>query len=91
MIEALIRFFSKSADETKNEVPAGMCPNCWGKQEYDNKIRELQKDQQIDVNNHQAHHAFIQDFVVERVKGIHLKKGNNGYECPTCRLKVPGE
>ncbi len=87
MIESLTRFFSRSPEQTKNEVPEGFCPNCWGTQEYDNTIRELFKDKQIDVNNHEARHAFIQEFVVERVKGIHLKKGNNGLECPTCRAK----
>ena len=65
-----------------------MCPNCWGKQEYDNQIRELYKDKQVDVNNHRANHAFIKDFVVSRVEGIHLKRGNNGYECPNCRMRV---
>lgn len=89
MIETLLNFFKRSPEETTSEVPKGMCPNCWGKQEYDNQIRELYKDQQVDVNNHQANHAFIKDFVVSRVEGIHLKRGNNGHECPTCRTRVP--
>ncbi|MFT4772129.1 MAG: hypothetical protein ACI9CP_001517 [Cryomorphaceae bacterium] len=84
MLEKLINFFKKSAAETKEQTPEGLCPNCWGKQEYDHTIRELCRDKQIDVNNHSANHAFIQEFVVERVAGIHLKKGNNGFECPTC-------
>lgn len=43
-------------------------------------------DKQIDVNNHDANYAFIQDFVVNRIDGIKLKKGNNGFECPTCKI-----
>ena len=88
MIERLITFFKKSASETKSEVPDGLCPNCWGKQEYDNVIRQLYADKQIDVNNHQAHYSFIKEFVVERLDGIHLQKGNNSLECPTCKLKI---
>ena len=87
MTEALINFFRKPKEETKNEVPDGMCPNCWGTQEYDNQIREMYIDKQIDVNNHEANHAFIQDFVVKNLNGIHLKKSINGYECPTCHTK----
>jgi len=87
MIDTLISFFKKSATETAGSTPEGICPNCWGKQEYDNTIRELYKDQQIDVNNHQANYAFIQDFVVTRIDGIRLKKGNQSLECPTCKLK----
>ena len=84
MVEKLISFFKKSREEVKGETPSGLCPNCWGNQEYDNTIRELYKDKQIDVNNHGSHHAFIQDFVVNHVSGIKLKKGNNGMVCPTC-------
>lgn len=88
MIQKLIDFFGRPSSETKTEVPKGVCPNCWGQQDYDTQIRELRKDKQIDVNNHEANYAFIQDFAVNRVNGIKLKKGNNGYECPTCRLKT---
>ncbi|MBD81290.1 MAG: hypothetical protein CL840_20400 [Crocinitomicaceae bacterium] len=91
MIEKLIAFFQKPREKTSQEAPKGFCPNCWGEQEYDQQIRDLQRDMQIDVNNHRANYAFIQDFVVNRIDGIKLKKGNNGYECPVCRTKYPGE
>ena len=89
MIERLIAFFNRPAEETKGHTPKGYCPNCWGEQEYDNEIRELYKDKQIDVNNHKANYAFIQDFVVNRIDGIHLKKGENSLDCPTCKVKYP--
>ena len=82
-----MQFFSKSKNETQRKTPTGLCPNCWGKQEYDNQIREMYEDKQIDVNNGEAHYAFIQDFVVTYVEGIKLKKGNNSLECPTCRYQ----
>ena len=66
-------------------IEAGACPNCWGEQEYDDMARDLIKDKQIDVNNGTARHAFIQDFVVNHVTGIHLQKGDTGYECPRCK------
>ena len=87
MINTLINFFKKPKEETQNEVPEGLCPNCWGEQEYDSKIRKLYKDKQINVNNHEANYAFIQDFMVTHLNGIHLKKGNNGMECPTCKAR----
>ena len=87
MVNTLINFFKKPKAETQNEVPAGLCPNCWGEQEYDKQIRELYKDKQIDINNHEANYAFIQDFMVTHLNGIHLKKGNNGMECPTCKAR----
>ena len=86
MIDKLLAFFKKPAKETKGMTPEGFCPNCWGEQEYDGKIRELYEDKQIDVNNHEANYAFIQEFMVTHLDGIKLKKGNNGYECPTCHV-----
>lgn len=91
MIEKLISFFKQPKKDTIGKVPEGLCPNCWGHQEFDNVIREMYDDKQIDVNNHKANHAFIQDFVVNRLSGIHLVKGNNSFECPTCRVKMPNE
>jgi excinuclease UvrABC ATPase subunit len=90
MIEALMTYFKTTKPEDfSNNTPEGFCPNCWGTQEYSDKIRVLYEDKQIDVNNHKAHYAFIQDFVVTHLKGIHLIKGNNSFECPTCHTKYP--
>ena len=89
MINTLINFFKKSNEETKAKVPEGLCPNCWGNQSYDNTIREMYRDKQIDVNNHEANHAFIQNFVVHKIDGITLRKGNNGLQCPTCKIVKP--
>ncbi len=90
-IDALKAFFSKPENETRDEIPKGYCPNCWGVQEYDRQIRDLYKDKQIDVNNHKANYAFIQDFVVTYLSGIHLKKGDNSFECPTCHVRYTDE
>ena len=86
MIKQLLDFFKRPTEQTKGETPEGLCPNCWGSQEYDNVVREMYRDKQVDVNNHEANYAFIQDFVVNRIDGIKLKKGNNGYQCPTCKM-----
>ena len=72
----------------KELVDVGVCPNCWGEQVYDNVVRELIEDKQIDVNNHESGHAFIQEFVVNHVSGIHLQKGDNGLQCPRCKKLV---
>jgi len=86
-IEKLILFFKQSAEETKDQVPEGVCPNCWGAQEYDNKVRGMSYDKQIDITNHTANHAFIQEFVVKQLNGILLVKRDDQFLCPTCLRK----
>lgn len=85
MIERLINFFKQPQAETNGKTPEGFCPNCWGHQEFDNKIRDMYADNQIDVNNYIANHTFIKEFVVNNLQGIKLVRGNNSFECPTCR------
>ncbi|MCP4440968.1 MAG: hypothetical protein GY810_18760 [Aureispira sp.] len=87
MIEKLIAFFKKPKEETQSNAPEGFCPNCWGTQEYDDQVRKLAKEQQVDINNHQANYAFIQNFVVDHLDGIKLKRVNNESVCPSCQTK----
>ena len=75
---------------TETDTPEGLCPNCWGSQEYAGVVRQMVVDRQIDVNNHQASYAFIQDFVVNHVDGIKLKSGVNGLQCPRCQYTPEG-
>ncbi|WP_190808930.1 hypothetical protein [Flagellimonas sp. S3867] len=82
--------FNKRPDAF-DEVPRGVCPNCWGDQEYGNEIRKKYKDLQIGVNNKTDKHAFIQDFVVTHLKGIQLKSAVHGVECATCKVKYNNE
>jgi len=60
------KLFGSKKKDVFSEVPDGICPNCWGDQEYGNIIRDKFKDQQIPVNNHDstAEYAFIQEFIV---------------------------
>ena len=87
LTNTLVNFFKKPKEQTSSNAPEGYCPNCWGSQEYDNQVRELYKDKQIDVNNKDANHAFIQDFVIKKLDGIKLKKGNDGLHCTVCYNK----
>ncbi|MEO9483680.1 MAG: hypothetical protein ABJG47_09555 [Ekhidna sp.] len=80
--------FSKLFSKKELVEEAGVCPNCWGEQAYDDKFIDKAREKQIDVNNHEGRHAFIQDFVVNHVDGIHLHKEDNGIGCPRCHRKI---
>ena len=80
------RLFNAKEPDVFDTAPKGVCPNCWGDQEYGNVIREKFKDAQINVNNKESKYAFIQDFVVTHLDGIKLKSSVHGTECPTCKV-----
>lgn len=37
LIERLVTYFKQPEEETKNKAPKGVCPACWGRQEYGHK------------------------------------------------------
>ena len=70
-------------------IEAGVCPNCWGKQEYDHQFVEYLKDQTRSniAGDHTHQKAFIQQFVEDRVTGIQLKNDGTFKTCPACKVK----
>lgn len=63
-----------------------VCPNCWGRQEYDNTFKEKYKDFTKSNINHDKtqRKAFILQFVETNVTGIHLKTDGDKVHCPKC-------
>ena len=84
IFESIKNFISSGNHLKENAVPEGVCPACWGHQEYGNQVREIVADHQVDVNAGRENYNFIKKFVVEHVEGIHLKNGLKGHECPRC-------
>jgi len=84
--EHFLDYFNKPKEETANRAPEGVCPICWGYQEYDHKIRKLFEDMQIDVINHQKKYTYVRKFVKEHIDGIRLLKGEVEI-CPKCGNK----
>ena len=82
IIKSLTNLLQKRKTFAPDDTPDGYCPNCWGIQEWDGKIRKMYEDKQIDVNNHEANYAFIQEFVVNQIDGIRLKGAI--HKCPNC-------
>ena len=74
VVQNLIDFFKKPKHETEGKTPEGLCPVCWGYDEYDHKIREHFEDKQVDVNNHKDSYMLMQKFVKKHVDGIRLKE-----------------
>lgn len=83
MIDTIINWFKKPEEDTKNKTPKGLCPVCWGYQEYDKKIKTLYYDKQIDVNNHKDKYSMMRDFIKTHIDGIKLKEGKIS-TCPKC-------
>ncbi|MBX2815581.1 MAG: hypothetical protein KTR24_06280 [Saprospiraceae bacterium] len=70
-------------------LEANVCPNCWGRMEYDNQFMDYVKDQtKSNINRDKSNQkAFVQQFVETHVTGIHLKSEGDMLACPKCTGK----
>lgn len=84
IVKSIVDYWKRKNDGDQAIAPEHVCPNCWGDQEYDNVIRKMVEDKQIDVNAGRENYAFIREFVVKHVDGITLKNKIEGLECPRC-------
>ena len=71
-------FTKKQHNEETGDTPKGVCPNCWGSQDWDNNYYEIVKGE-----DDKTYNSFIKDVVVKLDK-ITLK--GNSYTCTTCKL-----
>jgi hypothetical protein len=83
LIENLkIYFKKKDNNETKTVAPEGVCPNCWGKQEWEGEFYKFKKGNSGNYDN-ETYDNFVQG-VARKLDKITAK--DNAYICETCNL-----
>jgi len=75
-------FKAKSSHEPTGEAPEGVCPNCWGRQEWEGNYYKLMKARNITPESN-TYNSFINE-VVTKLDKITLKE--DSYECTTCHI-----
>lgn len=84
LIENLKSYFSKKANnQTTSKAPEGVCPNCWGKQEWEGEFYKLNKGNKL-IGNDKTYNNFINKIVENNISGITINQDN--YECETCKV-----
>ena len=68
-------------------IELGICPNCWGIQEYEDQFVQYQEERDRNVVNmdRTAKKSFIQQFVQDNLTGIQLKREGRFYVCSKCK------
>ena len=76
-------FDRKKKGEDAAVAPEGVCPNCWGKQEWDGEYYKFIKGEGGDPSR-DTYTSFIQD-VTRKLDKITIKKDT--YSCENCKVK----
>ena len=77
--------------EKPTETPEGVCPNCWGRQEYQGKFFEAVKREGIDTQNITEKKGWIQAYAEKHLSGITLTQSESHTTCASCGLKYVDE
>lgn len=84
LIENLKAYFTKKeSSEPTNTAPEGICPNCWGHQEWDGEYYKFIKGHNGNPST-DIYNTFIQD-VARKLDKITVDE--NTFICETCKVK----
>ena len=78
----------KILDDNKSvqSAPEGLCPNCWGRQEYGGKFYEAIKKEKVDLKNADQKRGWIQAYAAKYLGGIKLFEKHNEMICSNCQI-----
>ena len=85
LVDTIKIFFEKKTKNEETELaPEGVCPNCWGKQEWEGHFYKQMKTENITPGS-DTYTNFIKEFVTKHIDGISLKEDT--YICTSCSTK----
>ena len=85
IIENIKSYFSKKRKgQVTAAAPQGVCPNCWGKQEWEGEFFDIIKDPHF-TEEGKRYTSFIKKVVDEHKDLAHVH--GNKYVCSTCNTE----
>lgn len=84
LIESIKTYFKNKTEnkETQN-APEGVCPNCWGKQEWEGEYYKFVKGENGNPDK-EVYNSFVKN-VARKLEKITINKDT--YACETCSVK----
>ena len=84
LLESIKNYFNKKKNnEPTGKAPEGICPNCWGKQEWEGEFYEFMKGSKNEKRD-ETYNNFINKIVESNIEGIAIQKDT--YTCKTCNV-----
>jgi len=83
LIDNLKTYFNRKEDQgNTDKAPQGVCPNCWGKQNWDGEYFTFVKGENGDPSK-ETYDSFVQN-VARKLDKITINK--DSYICETCKV-----
>ncbi len=91
LVQSLVSFLKKNDSPKDGEAPDGLCPNCWGRQDYGGKFYDTVKLNNLDVNSPDAELGWINDYANKHLAGIAIKEQDGELSCVACKVAYKSE
>ena len=85
-VDSILKFLKGNDSPKQGEAPEGLCPNCWGREEYGGKFYKAVKNYTTDINSKNPGAGWIKDYADKHLHGIQLKDDDGEMACPKCKL-----
>lgn len=88
LVKSLINFLKNKDTSEELAAPEGICPNCWGREEYGGHFYERVKQENLNVHSKESNVGWIAAYANKHLAGIALKRTGNGEEliCESCKV-----
>ena len=77
----------KKKVETVAETPEGLCPNCWGREEYAGKFYAAVQAPHSDDSDSGPQVGWVQEYANKHLAGIELKSEEGELVCKMCTTR----
>jgi hypothetical protein len=85
-VNALLKIARKSSAPSSSDTPDGLCPNCWGREEYGGQFYDAVKNRGLDANHKDEDVGWVQDYANKHLTGIRLKRKGDQLVCSKCKV-----
>ena len=83
--DSIIHFLKSGQEKKKSIAPQGICPNCWGREEYGGHFYERLKNHGVDINSSDPDIGWINDYAEKHLRGIKLHEEEGALVCSKCK------
>ena len=86
IVKSLVEYLKSDRRSEKQQTPEGLCPNCWGRQEYGGNFYDAVQNHGLDVNTKDPQVGWVKEYAEKHLKGIMLRGDDETAACQACKI-----
>lgn len=89
IVDSIMSLLTSKKEPELTDVPEGVCPNCWGQNEYGGAFYRAARGKGINANNASAHVGWVQEYADKYLTNIAIVTEPDSYVCHSCNTRHP--